>query len=411
MDTVGEDMVPDFQSALDTWAGGLIATGGALAPLKSYCYMIDFVWTGDSWEYRTINDLPGSFTLLDKLGNRAALKRHEVSYAERTLGVCISMNGNEDAEMERLKEHAKLFADQMRTSKCSKNHAIYTYNFSFMKTLEYAMPVTQFSNTEWNRIVSPALIPSLQKTGLVKSFPHAILYGPDLYQGFQVMHPYYNQEICHIMTHLQESANGSQTGLLLRGTAEAFRLELGLPFSLGSTNYKICSAYTTDCWYKHLWEFVERNPIDIIEDFPDMPLLRDGDSYLMQAFIDAGFRGKELKRLNIMRMAMQVVTVSDIATPDGRRLTLSAYLLQNSNGLRTLYDWPRSPPGEFSKAYVGLWQEALRKSLVNPHNGQSSRTLLFCFQVGTWRDSSVFDFWEWFESPEEQRLYQRLGQG
>ena len=69
------------------------------------------------------------------------------------------------------------------------------------------MPVTQFSSIEWNRIVSPALIPSLKKSGATKPFPHAILYSPDLYQGFQVMHLYYNQEICHIMTHLQESAN------------------------------------------------------------------------------------------------------------------------------------------------------------------------------------------------------------
>ena len=255
-----------------------------------------------------MEDLPGTFTLLDKLGNKAELKRHEVSYAKRRIGVCISMDGNEEAEMKRLKDHAILFADQMSTAKCSKNHAIcYTYNFSFMKTLEYAMPVTQFSNIEWNCIVSPALIPSLNKSGVSKSFPHAILYGPDLYQGFQVMHPYYNQEIYHIMTHLQESANGSHTGLLLCGTTEAFQLELGLPFSLGSTDYKICSAFTTDCWYKHLWQFVERNPIDIVEDFPDVPLIRDGDSYLMQAFIDAGFRGSQLKRLNIMRMVLQAV--------------------------------------------------------------------------------------------------------
>ena len=57
-----------------------------------------------------------------------------------------------------------------------------------------------------------------------------------------------------------------------------------------------------------------------------------------------------------------------------------------------------------------MWQDALRKSLVLPQNGQSNRTLLFRFHVGTWRDSSVFDFWEWFESPDDQRLYQRLGQ-
>jgi len=43
----GEDMVAEFQEALDRWSGGLIATGGALSPIKSFCYLIDFVWTGD----------------------------------------------------------------------------------------------------------------------------------------------------------------------------------------------------------------------------------------------------------------------------------------------------------------------------------------------------------------------------
>ena len=84
-------------------------------------------------------------------------------------------------------------------------------------------------------------------------FPHIVLYGPDLYQGlFQVMHPYFNQEICHIMTHLQESVIFSQTGQLLRDTAEAFRLEIGVPFTMGTVDFKIGSEYTTDCWYKHM---------------------------------------------------------------------------------------------------------------------------------------------------------------
>ena len=41
--TKGEDIKEEFQVALDRWAGGLIATGGALAPAKSFCYMIDFL--------------------------------------------------------------------------------------------------------------------------------------------------------------------------------------------------------------------------------------------------------------------------------------------------------------------------------------------------------------------------------
>ena len=184
------------------------------------------------------------------------------------------MNWNEEAEIPLLKDHSKVFADQIRTSKCSKNAVLYTYNSSFTKTMEYAMSVTQFSEIEWNRIVAPALEPSLQKAGMSHFFPCSVFYDPDLYQGFQVMHPYFNQEICHIMTHLQESVIFSQTGQLFRGTAEAFRLALGVPFTLGTVNFKIGSEYTIDCWYKHLWEFVDANPIEIIKDFPDVPLLR-----------------------------------------------------------------------------------------------------------------------------------------
>ena len=128
----------------------------------------------------------------------------------------------------------------------------------------------------------------------------SVLYGPDLYQGFQVMDPYFNQEIFHIMTHLQESVNLSQTGQLLRGTPEAFRLEIGVPFTLGTVNFTIGSEYTTDCWYKHMWKFADAQPIEIIEDFPDVPLLREGDSYLMTAMITAGYHGIQLKRLNTM---------------------------------------------------------------------------------------------------------------
>ena len=70
---------------------------------QSFCYLIDFVWTRDDWAYRYLEDLPGEFTLMDNNGNRDPLRWHEVHYAEKSLGVCISMDGNKDVEMIRLK--------------------------------------------------------------------------------------------------------------------------------------------------------------------------------------------------------------------------------------------------------------------------------------------------------------------
>ena len=126
------------------------------------------------------------------------------------------MDGNEQAEKHYLREQSVTFADQMKTSKTNKNDCMYTYTASFIKTMEYPMAVAQFSEAEWTHIVAPTLQNSLQKGGMSKTFPRAVFYGPDHYQGFNVMHPYFNQEITYITTHVQEHVNGSQTDKLLK---------------------------------------------------------------------------------------------------------------------------------------------------------------------------------------------------
>jgi hypothetical protein len=44
--STGEETCEEFQSALDHWSRSLIAFGGALCPVKSFYYLINFHWTG-----------------------------------------------------------------------------------------------------------------------------------------------------------------------------------------------------------------------------------------------------------------------------------------------------------------------------------------------------------------------------
>jgi hypothetical protein len=83
--STGDESCEEFQSALDRWSRSLIASGGALCPVKSFCYLIIFHWNGKDFEYRTKDDMPGSFTLIDKHGNRETLKRLEVWQAKKNL--------------------------------------------------------------------------------------------------------------------------------------------------------------------------------------------------------------------------------------------------------------------------------------------------------------------------------------
>ena len=167
--TTGADLATDFQSSLGICSGGLRATGEALAPIKSFCYLLDFHWLGSSWDYVSIEDLPGEFTLTDSQGGHHPLQQYEPAHADKTLGVHISMDGNEKAEIEYLTQKCIIFGTKMKAASCTKNEALYTFTDSLLPALEYALPVTNVSESQWDKILAPALVPSLHKAGVSKN--------------------------------------------------------------------------------------------------------------------------------------------------------------------------------------------------------------------------------------------------
>ena len=57
------EMMAEMQEVVDTWEGGLRASGGALVPAKSYWYLIHFKFQNNKWSYVSIADTPGSLSI------------------------------------------------------------------------------------------------------------------------------------------------------------------------------------------------------------------------------------------------------------------------------------------------------------------------------------------------------------
>ena len=116
-----------------------------------------------------MSDLPGAFTLTDSNGSRHPLQRYDPAHAEKTLGAYISMDGNEDSQFQYLKDICVDFGAQMKASTCTKNEAIYTFTSCLLPKLEYAAPVTNLTKAQWDKILAPALVPTLHKAGVSKN--------------------------------------------------------------------------------------------------------------------------------------------------------------------------------------------------------------------------------------------------
>jgi hypothetical protein len=124
-----------------------------------------------------------------------------------------AMDGNNRDEINYLRAKAESFADYMRTGFLSKNDSWYALNATILKTMEYPMATTTMTETEWNYIFAPILLASLPKAGLDRSFPRDILFGPSSLQGFGIMHPWYNQELTHLLVCLKQTTVGGHAYL------------------------------------------------------------------------------------------------------------------------------------------------------------------------------------------------------
>ena len=272
------------------------------------------------------------------------------------------------------------------------------------------MVVTQFSEDEWNKIISPAARAAINSARMVRNMPHAIFYGPEKYQGLNVHNPYFLQGITHIMVLIQESVLQSQNVILLKACTEAFRVEIGIPFSLTNTKYdrRRFAYYVPNCWYKTLWKFMSLPEFDscleIVEDFEDPPLLRQRDVYLMSVFETNGYKREELKSLNVVQKYLCAFTLTDIATIDGKKISHQSIEGIDSNRLHEDIKWPRTPPALPAK-FLRLWKAALTKCFLTSYSAiPNNRALQYTYQLGPWTSQIQ---WKWWKCQTENRLFKQ----
>ena len=103
---------------------------------------------------------------------------------------------------------------------------------------------------------------------------------------------------------------------------------------------------TSPCWYKSLRRFMSKAiyKLDLCEDYLDLQTLRVNDMFLTQSFVDSGFRGADLKSLNFTRKFLEAISLADVATVDGCRITQQAFTASAGNGLRGETTFSKAAP-------------------------------------------------------------------
>jgi hypothetical protein len=218
-----------MQEVMNTWEGGIRATGGALNPSKSYWYMIDFKWVPDKlrWDYKTVSEVTGKIQVRNPQQELETLERLEVDDPRVTLEINIAPDGSWSGQVAYLLKKVIKWVSRLKSGHLNQVDTWYALTRTIMKTLEYPMVAISLTKAQWDLIMSPLLQAVLPRIGLSRHFPHKVIYAPLSRNGLGLIHPYDNQHLQQLQTVFRHGDRQSPTGQLLHASFEQMQLEIG----------------------------------------------------------------------------------------------------------------------------------------------------------------------------------------
>ena len=131
---------------------------------------------------------------------------------------------------------------------------------------------------------------------------------------------------------------------------------------------------------------------------PVLPLRRVGDEYIMVLAHTYNFDTGAKRKINRCRHYLQVTTIADICTGDGRIINTSAWKGERNPNHYTKYNWPQQqrPSGRDWTT----WRNLLRK-ITNPN------TKFLINPLGPWLAEEVPTHWPFYYCPRRDIVYSK----
>ncbi len=210
----------------------------------------------------------------------------------------------------------------------------------------YLLSCCTLTQAQCRHIQAPALADLIQKLHLNKHTPHAVLFGDARYGGLGLPDLYTDQgfgQLKFLVGHLKLA---DDTGLICISLSH-LQIYTGSATPVLSLAFAPYAKWIDSSWLTSVWKYTSQLKIGIdIEDQWTPIVCRLHDALIMDVVLQFNFSPKSLLQINLYRLYLQVLTISDIVSADGiTRLPTTAKGEQAPHRVSSLY-WPQQqrPP-------------------------------------------------------------------
>jgi len=344
--------------------------GGSLNLKKCFYYLVDFVWTGTSWRYKTnleiaVPPVTITPTTLDNTGSPQPIAWLEANDAQRTLGSHIAPDGSGFRQLDILHGHLEAWQKALRNINGGNLQAKWlSYQNVYSKKIMYPLIGHSFTEADLHPIQQPTDRELLHVLGLNEHFRRAVLHASTTFGGmgcptFHAQHV--ADKIVLFLHHMKENAEIAE---IFKASMSLTQLECGVSKPFFSLPAETWHDLVTPTWLTHIWKECEPKGIEI-HFAPDHFWLpsaqRVNDHPLMELAEYLYGNSIHLHNINQCRLALQVTYLSDITSVDGRKILHAYYngVGHTAAGRYTRLNWP--PVGTLPPSHWTLWKDFLNR--------------------------------------------------
>jgi hypothetical protein len=282
--------------------------------------------------------------------------------AHRYLGDWIACNLQMTTSRSVLQETATSYARRVLTSPLSKRDVWIAYHAVFIPSMAYTFPVTHHSSKSLIRLQSAPTRSTLNKIGFNWNTPHAVTFGPTLYNDLAMRDLTVEQGMGQLQLLIRHIRVESTQGSLFLIALSWWQHLAGVSFPLlenTSTPLPFLDADLPSSIRSYLSTVDGSLHIPAISD--QLPTsLREADTCLIDSFLPLKLCRTVFKAWQRVRWYLGIIFLSEIVTADNIRIARDAW-----TGNRERYSprlWPYQPrPGPTSFRH---WHRTLATALL-----------------------------------------------
>ena len=341
------------------WEQLLFITGGKLELSKCFWVPILWKWKKGEPQLKKPSARSGDLILVEsETKDRIHILRLSTADAPKRLGIRYSVDGSWKAEYKFWQDFTDEYVRMVRRARLDRLGGFHAYATLWCAKFRYCSPCLGFNKTKLAVITKKVMGPCLAAAGYSSKMPRAVVFGPSRYGGLEWETPHSMLLNAQLSLLVGSVRMDDTVGKLIQIQLEWLQVHAGTETPVLELNKQL--GYLPVCWLSNLHGLLVDAGVKVsIPGLWRAKIRRKNDVILMD-YVQKHLPDWMWKGINMCRLFLQAIVLSDLTTIDGTEIPSSVYNVETRvRNSRIAFPLQGPPPDDA----IESWQYLLRHIL------------------------------------------------